>query len=171
MKKLMMMLTATCVLMGCGGNAGAGDAIEKSEEDASIEVEAETTEEDPVVVGSTGPCVAASRTFHVAIPMGWNVIDSSDDAITVGVDDEHQVAIRWHEGSYEKAVAAKRAGNALDLGEQTIGQRTFLVFEEGRGCRAFSKTGNGYVEVVGKNVGAHNEAMRKIVASMNLVKE
>ena len=68
-------------------------------------------------------------------------------------------------------LAGKRAGNVVDLGEQPIGQRSFLVFEEGRGCHAFSKIGNGYVEVVGKNVGAHNEAMRKIVATLKMEKE
>ena len=177
MKKRIMMLNktailfATCLLMACGGNAGSGGAMEKSEENVSIGTETETAEEEPVVVGTTGPCVAASRAFHVGIPMGWNVIDSDDSSITVGVDDEHQVVIKWYEGGYEKAVAGKRAGNVVDLGEQPIGQRSFLVFEEGRGCHAFSKIGNGYVEVVGKNVGAHNEAMRKIVATLKMEKE
>ena len=177
MKKLKMILNksamtfATCLLMACGGNASSGGAMEKSEEGASTAFETETAEEEPVVVGTTGPCVAASQAFHVGVPMGWNVIGSDECSITVGVDDEHQIAIKWHDSGYEKAVAAKRAGNVVDLGEQAIGQRTFLVFEEGRGCHAFSKTDNGYVEVVGKNVGAHNEAMRKIVATLKMEKE
>ena len=110
--------------------------------------------------------------FQVGIPVGWSVIDNGAHSLTVGVDDEHHVSIAWHDDGYEKAVSvvSKRAGMA-DLGEQTIGSRTFLFFAKETGFSAFSKSGNGYVEVVGKNVSAQNEAMKRILSTLKLEKE
>ena len=128
MKKRIMMLNktailfATCLLMACGGNAGSGGAMEKSEENVSIGTETETAEEEPVVVGTTGPCVAASRAFHVGIPMGWNVIDSDDSSITVGVDDEHRARELTHSEVFFPYALA-------DDNEQQLSWAAFIGFQ------------------------------------------
>ena len=169
-RNTLSMIVVTSVMGACGGKNDPVSTVE-SEVGSPAEEIVVAEGEDSIFV-PTGPGVVAIKEFQIRIPVEWSVIDNDERSLTVGVDDEHQVSIAWHEGGYEKAVAAvRRDAGVVDLGEQAIGSRSFLFFAKEKGFSAFSKTGNGYVEVVGKNVSAQNEAMKKILATLKMEKE
>lgn len=131
-----------------------------------------------VAKGTKGPCTIESEGFSVEIGDGWEVINTKENEVVVGVPGKEQLSFQYDgAANYEQTRQIMMNIDGMqDLGEKKFGENTYATYlwkqSTGTDFNAIMKIGDGTEKVIkvnGSNIDSpDNEVVQTILASVKI---